>query len=94
MAIIKDPYAKKQRKDPYALDGTKIRPIPREEFSDDRDARNVFLAQNANKLSKGRSENQRRFGADSAGSKIAPPVGGGTYQPVSAPHNPGNIGTT
>lgn len=95
MAIIKgDPYQKKSRKNAYALDGQKIRPIPREEFSGDVSARAVFIAANAGKLSKGRSVSQRRFGAASGGQQISRPLGGGTYEPNAVPHNPGNLGTT
>ena len=94
MAIIKDPLSKKQRKDPYALNGRKIRPIPREEFSADRDARNVMLAANAGKLSKGRNETNRTFGGATGGTQIRGGVGGGVYEPRTAPVNPGNIGTT
>lgn len=93
MAIIKDPYAKKQRKDPYALNGNKIRPIPREEFSADRDARAVFAGGLAGALTKGPNSSQRRFSADSSGSKIKGALGGGTYEPSAAPHNPGNSGS-
>lgn len=94
MPIINDPLSKKSRKDPYALDGKKIRPIPREQFSEDADARNVMIAANAGKLSKGRSMPRRGFGGASAGGNLGGNLGGGTYEPNAAPHNPGGLGTT
>lgn len=92
MSIIRDPNGKKSRKNPFALNGTKLRPIAREMLSAERDARNVFIAANAGKLSKGRNESRNRFGGASAGRGGAS-LGGGVYEPNAAPHNPGNIGT-
>lgn len=72
----------------------KIRPIIREEFSEDVSARAVFLAQNAGKLSKGRNTSQHGFGGSTAGQTIQGGINGGTYSPNSAPSNSGNIGST
>lgn len=94
MPIIRDPNVKKSRKNPYALDGKKIRPIPREEWGEDRAARAVMVSSNAGKLSKGRNTSRSRFGSASAGGNLGGNLGGGTYEPTTAPRNPGSLGTT
>lgn len=98
MGIVNDPNAKKRRKNPFALNGTKIRPIERELFSDERDAAALFAMDQKGKLLKGPEEgSRRRFGSLSAGSQVGGAnLNGGVSEPGgSGPgHNPGNIGTT
>ena len=93
MAIVPEANAKKGNI-PYSSK-RKIRPIVREQFSDERAASEIFAMNQDAKLMKGPDRKSPSIGGKSAGSKIAPAVGGGTYSPNSASnHNPGNIGTT
>lgn len=78
-----------------AKHGQVLRPIERELWSEDVDTRNLFAFNHRAKLSVGFEQYRQRFPSASAGVQIAGTgLGGGTYVPPTAPHNPGNLGTT
>lgn len=81
------PYSSKQ----------KIRPIQREQFTEERYTNEAFAKSQDTKLLKGpEAPGNRTFASKSAGKKIAPSVGGGDVYGGSggAPHNPEDLGTT
>ncbi len=87
---------RKGRKNWSALNGQKTRPIEREMFDEDRENQKIFaMKQDSKLLNDPRVDLRRRFNSQgSAGKTIAPPVGGGTYEPGgNAPTNT-TIGTT
>lgn len=93
MAIVPEANAKKGNI-PYSSK-RKIRPIVRDETSDELAARQLFAQQQDAKLSAGPNVKAPSITSKAAGRKISGGLGGGTFSPAnSTTHNAGNIGTT
>lgn len=93
MAIVPEANAKKGSV-PYSS-RRKIRPIVRDETSDELAARQLFAQQQDSKLSAGPNRKAPSITSRAAGSKVSGGLGGGTFSPNSpSAHNPGNLGTT
>jgi hypothetical protein len=75
--------------------GRALRPIEREQWSQDKMAAGLLGLNQSAKLSIGYSQYRQRFPSAAAGVPLTRPLGGGTYVPIQAPQSPaGNIGTT
>ena len=93
MAIIPEANAKKGNV-PFSSK-RKIRPIIRDQWTDEKAASALFAQNQDDKLLKGPNAPTHSIGGKSAGQHIGPALGGGVFSPANpTTHNAGNIGTT
>ena len=93
MAIIPEANAKKGNI-PFSSK-RKIRPIVRDQWTDEKAASALFAQNQDDKLLKGPNAPTHSIGGDAVGRRVGSGLGGGTFSPANpTAHNAGNLGTT